>query len=149
MKKVSALILALILLLMAIPSMADSQDFTIIEMDMSTLSGIMGEPGKDYYKTATESYYKKVKYRKGYYAEAAVFVLYDIFKQFPDLEINLNSILYDDTVYIGCCDKDGYNELVFFYYSASGKFYMAEYLVGERALILINEPFKHRKQKYK
>lgn len=147
MKKISALILALMLLVLSVPSLAET-DYTIINLNMTTLSGIMGEVGKDYYKTARESYNKKVKYPKIYYAEAAIFVLYDIFQQFPDLEINLNSALFENTVYMGYCDKDNYNELIFFYYSASGKFYMAEYLVGERALILINDPLTSSQMEY-
>lgn len=145
MKKIVLYLLAAILALLPVFSFAE--DYTIIReiktLDVHHVIKKFDAKAKmsTYYNTASECYNQKYKYMDTFYACAVLSAAYDILHQIPEWNIQLASNLVEDTAYFGYSDKDGMNDLVFIFYQGSGNYAIADYVVGERTLVLFNQAF--------
>ena len=149
MKKIVLCLLVVTLVLL--PVLSSAEDYTIIrEIKMLETASIISHLGKStgskipnriYYETAKECFNQKVTFKESFYATAVVSCAFDILHQIPDWNIQLTSNIVEDTAYFGYTDKDGSNELLFIFYQGSGNYAIADYVVGERTLVLFNQAF--------
>ena len=145
MKKIVLCLLAVILALL--PVLSSAEDYTIIReiktLDVHHVIKKFDAKTKTstYYSTASECYNQKYEYMDSFYASAVLSAAYDILHQIPEWNIQLASNLVEDTAYFGYSDKDGMNDLIFVFYQGSGNYAIADYVVGERTLVLFNQAF--------